>query len=258
MNPAPVESKAWPRGRWVVMILLVLAGQFGCILWLASRKPNTPHPLAPGSMLYLPADQTSDLPGVTDPTLFVLPNAHGFSGPAWIRFPAADYALEPWTEPPRPLELELPQLGAALRDFAQTHQPRPFELALKPEPKLQDPGYLPPEEVPSSFTIEGELAARPLVTPFRLGSWPAADILTNTEVQVSVDAAGRVFSAALISRCTSADANASALTMARSARFKPLRWLGTRPPPPGELSWGKIVFRWQTTALPAATASANK
>ena len=258
MNPQPVESKAWPRRRWVVMILLVLGGQVGCIFWLASRKPNDPPPPAPGSMLYLPTDQTSDLPGVTDPTLFVLPNAHGFSGSAWIQFPPGDYALEPWTEPPRPLELERRKLAAALGDYAQANQPRPFDLALKPEPELEALGYLPPEESPSSFTIEGGLADRPLLTSFELKSFSAADILTPCEVQIAVDAAGRVFSAALIARCASAEANTNALNLARSARFKPLRWTGAQPPSPDQLSWGKIVFRWQTTELPAVTASANK
>ena len=258
MNPPPVESKAWSRQRWVAMILLILAGQVGCVFWLASRKPNNPLPPAPGPMLYLAADQTSDLPGVSDPTLFVLPNVHGFSGPAWLQFPAGDYALEPWTEPPRPLELDVRQLGAPLREFVQTNEPRPFEMALMPEPQLEAPGYLPLEEAPSSFTIEGGLADRPLLTPFELKSWPAADILTNTEVQIAVDAAGRVFSAALIARCASAEANTNALNLARSARFKPLRWTGAQPPSPDQLSWGKIVFRWQTTALPAVSGSANK
>ena len=240
------------------MILLVMAGQVGCVFWLASRKPDIPAPPALGSMLYLPADQTAELPGVSDPTLFVLPNAHGFSGPAWIQFPLADYALGPWTEPARPLELELPQLGAALRDFAEANRPRPFELALKPEPELEAPAYLPPEEPLSSFTVEGELANRPLLMPLHPASWPAADILTSTEVQVAVDGAGRVFSAVLISRCASADANSNALSLARLARFEPLRWLGAQPPPPGQLSWGKLVFRWHTEALPATTASVNK
>ena len=258
MNAPSVESKAWSRQRWVTMILLILAGQVGCVFWLAARKPNIPAPLAPGSTLYLPAEQTSDLPGVSDPTLFVLPNVHGFSGPAWLQFPAGDYALEPWTEPPRPLELDLRQLGAPLREFVQTSEARPFELALKPEPQLESPGYSAPEETPSSFAIVGGLADRELLTPFEPGSWPAADILTNTEVQIAVDAAGRVFSAVLISRCASADANASALKLAREARFAPLRWIGPRPPLPGELSWGKVVFRWQTTAQPAASGSANK
>ncbi len=258
MSSTPVESRAWPRRRWVVFIVLVMAGQVGCIFWLAARKTEPPPPPDAGASLYQPADQTADLPGVTDPTLFILPNTHGFSGLAWLQFPPGDYRLESWTEPPRPLELSLPQLGAALREFGQTNQPRPFELALKPEPQLSALGYMPLMETPSSFTIEGGLADRPLLTPLELKSFGAPDILTNTEVQIAVDAAGRVFSAVIIARSASADANASALDLARRARFAPLRWVGAKPPDPGRLSWGKIVFHWHTVALPATTGTATK
>lgn len=260
MSHPPVEAKAWSRHRWALMILLILTGQIGCIFWLASQNPDSPPPPAPGSVLYLPADQTADLPGVTDPTLFILPNSHGFSGPAWLQVPPTSYALDPWTEPPRPLELSLSQLGATLRDYSQTNQPRPFELALKPEPQLEALGYLPLEEAPSTFAIEGDLANRPLLTTLKLKSWPAADILTNSEVQVAVDAAGRVFSAALVTSSGSPQANASAVNLLRSARFQPLRWVSTPPPPaaPGPLTWGKIIFRWRTEALPATAASATK
>ena len=82
-------------------------------------------------MIYLPADQTTDLPGVSDPTLFVLPNSHGFSGPAWMQFPAANYQLGPWTEPPRPLPLAIPQLGATLAEFVRSNQPQPVRTRLE-------------------------------------------------------------------------------------------------------------------------------
>jgi TonB family protein len=242
------------------MMVLVLAGQIGCIFWLAARKPEPPLPPVTGPVLYQPTDQIADLPGVTDPTLFILHNEHGFSGPAWLQFPPANYALEPWTEPARPLELSLPQLGATLREFAQADRPRPFEMALKPEPQLSALGYLPLGETPSTFTIEGDVAGRALLTPLQLQSWPAADILTNSEVQIAVDAAGRVFSAALIGGSGSPQANSNALSLVRSARFQPLRWVGDGPPPasPGRLSWGKIIFRWHTVALPATTGQATK
>ena len=70
-------------------------------------------------------------------------------------------------------------------------------------------------------------------------------------MQIAVDAAGRVFSAALLNvKSGSAEANASALKLARSARFQPWRWIGPHPPPPAPdgLSWGTIVFHWHTVA----------
>jgi hypothetical protein len=113
-------------------------------------------------------------------------------------------------------------------------------------------GYLPLENTESSFSIEGALADRPLLSQFALHSWPATEILTNTVVQIAVDAAGRVFSASLLVKSASPDANAAALNLARLARFQPLRWLGEKPPPPGALSWGKIIFHWHTTNAPAS------
>lgn len=259
MTSSPVESHSWPRRRWLALIVLVLAGQVGFIFWLAAPKIEKPLPPAAGPMIYLPSDQTADLPGVSDPTLFVLPNGHGFSGPAWLQFYPATYTLDPWTEPPRPLELSIPQLGATLAEFIHTNRPRLFELALKPEPQLDALGYLPLEEAPSTFSIQGGVADRPLLSSLKLNSWPAAEILAPTEVQIAVDAAGRVFSAVLLSPSASAAANASALSLARSARFQPLRSIKTQPTvAPEALSWGKIVFRWHTVAPPIPPAPPNR
>jgi len=260
MTSPPVESQSWPRRRWAALIVLVLAGQVGFVFWLAARKTDQPPAPAEGPMIYLPADQSADIPGVSDPTLFVLPSSHGFSGPAWMQFPASSYQLGPWTEPPRPLPLAIPQLGATLAEFVRSNQPRPFELALKLAPEVDALGILPLEEVQSTFSIEGDLADRALLSPLKPASWPAAEILTNTVVQIAVDSAGRVFSAALLVKTGSPEANASALNLARSARFQPLRWIGTRPPPPAPegLAWGKMVFHWHTIARPNPAVLSTK
>lgn len=260
MTSAPVESRTWPRARWWLLIALIFVGQVAFIFWLAARNTEAPPSPPAESAIYLPADQTSDLPGVSDPTLFVLPARHSFSEAAWMQFAASSYRLEPWTEPTRPLPLTIPQLGATLAEYVRTNQPRPFELALNPPPEVDALGSVLLEEAPSTYRIEGDLADRELLVPLKLQSWPATDILTDTVVQIAVDAAGRVISAALIARCASADANASALGLARRARFQPLRWVGTHPPPPepGGLSWGKIIFHWQTVGPASSTAASNK
>lgn len=256
------DSRTWPCHRWVAMIVLIFAGQAGFIFWLSARKIER-SPAAPalaGPVIYFPADQTTELPGVSDPTLFVLPGVHSFSGPAWMQFSPATYQPGKWTEPPRPLPLAILQLGATLTEHVRTNQPRPFELALAPEPDVDPIGYLPLDESQSTVSIEGALADRGLLAPLQLQSWPAAEILTNTEVQVAVDAAGRVFSAVLLGKCASVEANDSALRLARSNRFQPLRWLGVKPPPsaPDGLSWGTMVFHWRTVAPPAPATPSNK
>jgi TonB family protein len=260
MTSPLAESQVWPRRRWLVSVVLVLASQLGFVFWLAARKTDIPAMPPARPLISLPADQTADLPGVTDPTLFVLPNLHGFSGPAWMQFAPATYTLEPWTEPQRPLELTTLQLGATLAEFVHANHSPLFEVDMKPEPRLDAVGYLPLEEAPSSFSVEGDVANRPLLTPLTLDSWPAAEILLPTEVQIAVDAAGRVISAVVLKKSASAEANASALSLARSARFQPLRWIGPQPPPaaPDRLSWGKIIFRWHTVAPPNPAAPPNK
>jgi len=251
MTLPPVESRSWPRWRWAALIVLVLAGQVGFVFWLAARKVEQIPAPAAGPMIYLSADQSGDIPGVSDPTLFVLPNSHGFSGPAWMQFPAANYQLGFWTEPPRPLPLATLDLGATLTEFVRSNRPRSFELALKLEPEVDALGFLPLEEAKSTFSIEGDFANRALLSPFKLQSWAAAEILTNTVVQIAVDSAGRVFSAALLVKSGSPEANASALNLARNARFQPSRWVGVRPPVTDGLSWGKLIFHWHTIALSA-------
>jgi hypothetical protein len=262
MTSPTADSRTWPRHRWAAMIVLIFAGQAGFIFWLSARK-NEQLPASPslaGPVIYFPANQTTELPGVSDPTLFVLPGVHSFSGPAWMQFSPATYQPGKWTEPPRPLPLAILQLGATLTEYVRTNQPRPFELALAPEPDVDPIGYLPLDESQSTVSIEGALADRGLLVPLQPESRPAAEILTNTEVQVAVDAAGHVFSAVLLGKSASADANASALKLARSARFEPLRWLGVKPPAPAPdgLSWGTMVFHWRTIAPPAPATPSTK
>jgi hypothetical protein len=248
MTSATVESRMWARPKWLLLVALVFAGQVGFIFWLAARKPDVPIAPVAGPAIYLPADQSTDLPGVSDPTLFVLPNSHGFSAAAWMEFPPANYAAKPWTEPPRPLPLQIPQLGSTLLDYVRSDRPQPFELALKPPPQVDALGWLPLENTESTYSIEGDLAERALLTPLKLQSWPAADILTNSVIQIAVDSAGRVFSATPLVKTLSAEANSNALYLARLARFAPLRWLDARPPAPANLAWGRIVFHWHTVA----------
>jgi len=78
----------------------------------------------------------------------------------------------------------------------------------------------------------------------------SADLLTNTVVQVLVDADGNVVSPALLPP-GSGDSRADqrALEVARTARFQPLR--GSSP----ALTVGVLVFEWRTVALTNAPAS---
>ena len=260
-----IESPVWSRRRWLAMIALALILQVGLILWLGERKGIKPRPPPKGPVMYLPADQAANLPGLSDPTLFVLANRHGFSGAAWLNVPLMEYHLKEWTET-EPLPALSPELGGTLNEFVRGNLSQPFEVARKPEPQLDTIQYSPPlDTAQSTLTIDGELASRPLLSVFKLDSWPAAEILTNSEVLVAVNPEGTVFSAVLLAKCGPKDdpgagtADSNALNLAKSARFKPLQWSGPGQPaaPASRLTWGRLVFHWCTSA-PSATNTASK
>ena len=71
-----------------------------------------------------------------------------------------------------------------------------FELEAKPAPELTAPAALEIETAPavrSTLRLTGDLANRRWLNPPELRSEPAGDLLTNSVVQVLVDAAGNVF-----------------------------------------------------------------
>jgi len=255
-----VESPSWSRRRWLAVIGLALILHVGLILWLGEHKTVNPLPPVKGPAMYLPANQTADLPGLSDPTLFVLANRHGFSGAAWLKVPFVEYHLKEWAAP-EPQPAPVPELGRTLNEFVRGNLSQPFEVARKPEPQLDTMDYpisTSLADTQSTLTIEGELTRRPLLSAFKLVSWPAAEILTNSEVLVAVNPEGNVFSAVLLAKCgpkedaSASEADASALNLAKSARFQSLRWNGPGQPaaPPNRLTWGKLVFHWHTSAPP--------
>ena len=78
------------------------AGRLRVDLLAGGEKCGSPSAAGRRSpVIYSPADQAADLPGVSDPTLFILPNDHGFSGPAWMQFPPSIYAFDPPGRNPR-------------------------------------------------------------------------------------------------------------------------------------------------------------
>lgn len=268
MNAQDVDTGSWSRRRWFAVVGLLVLFHVTLIFWVGERKPIGPIPPPSTSAMYMPAEQTAELPGLSDPTLFVLPNRHGFSGPAWMNVPSLQDHLKEWTEP-EPSPAPAPELGRTLNEFVRDNVSRPFEVARKPEPQLAVMAFSTPANLlrtHSTYSVEGELGQRALLSPLKLGSWPAAEILTNSEVLVGVNPEGLVFSAVLLTKCGPKDdpvatqADASALNLATSARFRPVGWIGPKRPPnsPTALTWGRLVFHWHTSGSTATnTASKN-
>jgi hypothetical protein len=241
-------------------MLVVLLVQIALIFWLGRNRPAPIPSFNFGPKNYMPAIAHAAWPGLPDAAQFVLANRHGFSGEAWLQFQSPQYDLQPWSEPPQPLALPVGQLGSDLAEYVRTNKDRPFELAPKAEPQMDV--VIPDENLGiarSTLTIEGELVNRRLVTPIKLTSWPANDILTNSEVLVGVDAFGNVFSSVLVASkgSGSKEADAAALRLAAQARFRPMAWTGPGQLPEADrrLRWGRMVFHWQTVPLPATNAA---
>lgn len=262
MNSATVESHRWPRRRWWLLIGLIFAGQLGFIFWLSDRGPHVPRPPAAAPRLRLAGNAPTAWLALNDPTLFALPHWEGFSGPAWLNLPSLETPSPDWTEPPRWLALPLAELGATFERFIQTNRPDSQPLLGRPAPGLTVPEPVPPVPASehSSYRLEGPLAQRRLSTALDLPSWKHADILTNSIVQLIVDAEGKPISVALLSGCGFSAADDQALALARGARFESL--YGTGPEQaanhPGRLSWGEMIFEWHTQAPEAGGGGSVK
>jgi hypothetical protein len=242
----PRRKGSWSLKRWLLLIALVLIAHIVLIFTFGGRKPVTPRAVKDAPELTL-AGGSGDWLALDDPTLFALPSREGFAGPAWLEAPRLEIHVKDWTEKPRFLPLPTNELGALFNQFMQTNRSATFRFDLKPPPQFAAP------EVPlepkfaetSTLRIEGGLAQRQLLTPIKLPSWPYADVIAPSKVQVVVNAAGNVVSTVLLSSCgyvastpLEVTPDQRALDLARAARFTPS----------SGLTVGKLIFKWHTVA----------
>ena len=110
----------------------------------------------------------------------------------------------------------------------------------------------------STLNLRGDLARRPLLEPLDLTNWPASDLISPSKVQVLVDAAGRVISAALLppdyvpdymkdAEIHDDNADQRALELARAARFAP----------GSQITVGQMIFNWHVVPTPATRTNAS-
>jgi len=259
MTTAAGEIRTWPRHRWWGVVLLLLVIQVGLVFWLGDRSLPIVRKAAMSPALILAQELPEELLTLSDPTLFAWANQHGFSGAAWLKLPPQNYRLADWTEPPRWLPLSVADLGNTFHRFVQTNLSSSFPIAVRPESRFtaaELPLPISSLATRSSLRVEGELAARHLLTQFDLPSQPHPDILTSSIVQVLVDAEGRTISATLLSGSGSREADQRALNLARTARFNSLLVSGPDRLAEGvaPLSWGQLIFGWHTTPMPVTNA----
>ena len=198
MSTAAREPIRWSRRRWICTVAALFIAQAALVLYLGQRDPIPPPRPPFRTTVYLGADEWSShqlahQPDLSDPSLLALPNLRGFSGPAWLKFTRPEAPSSRWSEPPHWLPLEAGALGKTFAEFISTNRLPPPLLTDKPLPRLiryepNFPGDPPAQK--SRWRIQGDLAHRSLAAPLEIKSWPSSDILSNTTVQVAVDAEG--------------------------------------------------------------------
>ena len=249
----PPGRGSWTRSRWLTLIALIFAAHVLLLFAFGGRKQIIPRAVTNVPKFNL-ADNSSEWLALNDPTLFALPHQKDFASAIWL--PA--HVLEPpsfrWTEPPRWLPLPADKLGLAFNQFMQTNRFAGLELQLKSPAKLSAPA-LPVESAlaqTSTLQIQDGLAQRRLLDPINLQSWPYANVIAPSKVQVLVDVAGDVVSTVLLppdSGFTATDqydqADQRALELARAARFAPS----------SRLTVGRMIFNWHTVPPPQSRES---
>lgn len=259
----PAEERGWNRRRTLSVAAAAFAFQI-LVLLVVGERPQPPRPSeAPGPRMHLdPETRSPQWAGADDPTLLALPGTDGFSGRAWLTVAPLDYRPSEWVDSPRWLEVDTQALTQVFQTFVRTNTRPPLLVADLPGPR---PGAyefnLPADNVATSSTVrvEGEISARPLLSAWKLPSWPSEELLSNTVVQVVVDPVGRVFTAALLPERGESgrpEADALGLRLAAAARFAPLPEAVRSSPRREPLQLGRLVFQWHTVARPPATNAA--
>lgn len=254
MNDAVQEPARWSARRWVYTVAGVFGLQVGLLLYLGQTSEPLPARPTFRTSVHLAVDswsseQLSRRPTLSDPTLFALPAAAGFSGPAWLRPAPLEFQPQRWSEPLRWLAVDERSLGGEFAEFIATNEITPPLTANKPLPPLPryEPNF-PNDPLPqrSRLRLEGDLIFRPLLAPLALRSWPHPELLISTTIQAAVDANGFTHSAIILGESGSKEADQYALKLANQARFRPLPRAARDRTGSGPLAWGKLIFHWHT------------
>lgn len=241
LNPPPAGKSDWSAGRWTLYIAIAFAVHIGLIYLLGNRQPIQPRPVKNAVSLQLALACNSYLE-LQDPTIFAGPHRHGFASSTWLPLPKIPYPTFRWTEPPHLLDLAAEQLGAAFLSYARTNIPVPREIALLPAPttSILAPVSLSPVPKQSTLRVDSRLRHRPLKNPpVNLPLQRAVEGLTNSIIQVLVDASGCTFSPTLIPPGSGLkEADQLAQKIAAEAKFAPSE-------NSDKVEVGTLIFEWQ-------------
>lgn len=260
MNATELRPAVWSRTRWWSLFAVVMTAQMALVAVLSDRKPVEPRQAATLPAVHFaarpaPGSALGELLEVRDPTLYALPHRRGFSGPAWMETEPMTHRAADWTEPPRWLAMSGDELGATFLEFVRTNRMPQRLAAEKPAVLVSEIAVPPvPLRAKSSVHLEGDLASRDLLRALEVPSIAHTDILSNTVIQMSVNAAGHAASVVVLAGSGSKPADQRALELARTARFKPVRAAAGAE----AWTWGRMIFQWHTTEMPATNVPAVK
>jgi hypothetical protein len=248
------SGKGWPLSRWLILIGLVFAVHVGLLYMFGARKPIVARAVADAPALKL-ADSSDEFLALNDPTLFALPHRGDFVTAIGSQVPATTRPSFRWTEAPRWLPVSAGQLMTVFSRFMETNPVTGLRLQLKPPVRLSTPSQPiePALAQASTMRMEGELTQRRLLTPMTLPSWPYANVIAPSKVQLLVNEAGSVIAANILPSDNNLEAlnrydeaDKRALELARAARFTPAP----------RLTIGRMIFTWHTVPLPATNSPA--
>lgn len=237
---------------WVWGFVFIFLAHALAVLHFGERQLPVAPPGTTQPFFYLSLDNQSEryLAELTigrDPTLFALPNPHGFSGGAWLKFQPDLPRLSNWSAQPEWLTLSAENLSHSLDDYIATNSPseeqllaslrvtRNIEIRIPDEPLLTQ----------TVARAEGALTARKMTyTPF-LPPAIHSDVLRPTVVTVSVNGDGLVESASLAIGSGLKGADEQALQLARRFEFQPLPIRDAEARGVAAPTVGRLVFTWQ-------------
>lgn len=256
-NLSGAKTRRLRPGMWIA-VCLVFGLQIVVLFWLGSPPPIKQVDPTAAPKFSLVTNRWGELLALQDPTLFVLPHQNNFSGVAWLKIPPHDFQPSSPSEPKLPLPLSPQQLGVTFTAFMQTNPAPSIQMDLAAGSGFIDqlgPDFPPLHSLvlASTLRVEGDLAKRRLVAPLQLPAQSSPDVLKNTEVQVFVDALGNTFSPVIVQSSGNGDVDAAVLTnFAKNARFEPLKANTPGTSPSETMTFGKLIFEWQTVP-PAQT-----
>jgi hypothetical protein len=267
-GPTPTRSWSWPQ--WTAAIAIVFVIHVVLIFIFGARKPPPPLPVQHTPSLSLVNESPGDWLALNDTTLFALPGNNGFAASMWTELrPLNLIVKQDWTEAPHWLNIsnsvQMAGLFTPFESFVKTNRFAAvhFEFNLPPEIAAPATPAQPPIAQQSTLQIEGGLATRPLLNPVKLPSWQDSDVDAPSIVQVLVNAAGNVVSAALVPQeimsqgnswepplAHNSGADRWAVDLARSLRFAPApseQAAGSNAL--ARLAIGQLIFNWQTVPV---------